>query len=309
MSTTQTSFPQNMKLKPWATLVGGLLALVLLTGCPAVKGLREAQDTFNRAATAENAARLGADQVAVNDVVAGTLASASDARLNYQLTLQHLEGLRGDTREWGKLEAAGLSGNALTLQALALWRLGRLDEAYDVAKSVGEETVLLPRDQALLRALPGLILSDQAYARILTETEPCRKTVGGEETDTYCFRGTNGTAATAFMVVSNWIAGPDGALQRLAAASRSVTTNHPVQLYLLQSQLAAYGNLVTAFDRYGPSGSGVDLGTPSARSPDATAQAKRNLTELRTQATRQSGPVAGERLYQYWEGMTGLSVP
>jgi hypothetical protein len=247
--------------------------------------------------------------VAGGDVVAGALASASDARLNYQLTLRHLQGLRGDTREWGKLEAAGLTGNALTLEALALWRLGRFDKAYDVATSVGEETVLLPRDQALLRALPGLILSDQAYARILADTEPCRKIVGGEETDTYCFRGTNGTPATAFMVVSNWIAGPDGALQRLAAAGRSVTTNHPVQLYLLQSQLAAYGNLVTAFDRYGPSGSGVDLGTPSARSTNATAQAKRNLAELRAQATRQSGAAAGDRLHQYWEGMTGLSAP
>ena len=101
-------------LKPWATFVGGLLALLVLTGCPAVQGLREAQDTFNRAATAENAARFGGDLVAGGDVVAGALASASDARLNYQLTLQHLQGLRGDTREWGKLEAAGLTGNALT---------------------------------------------------------------------------------------------------------------------------------------------------------------------------------------------------
>lgn len=68
-----------------------------------------------------------------------------------------------------RLEEDGLRGNALTLRALAQWRLGLYDKARATADE-GRRTAgrqIHPRDAALLAALPGLIKNDQAYQKIL----------------------------------------------------------------------------------------------------------------------------------------------
>jgi hypothetical protein len=173
------------------------------------------------------------------------------------------------------LQKDQLLGNALTLQALCEWRLGDFNAALSTAsaaqKNAGDQ--LFPRDRALLVALPGLIKTDQGYDGILA-----RKPFGDIE---------------ALLV------GPKGAVVDLQAAREVADRDHPVQVYLIQAQLAAYRNFMVAQSR-------LRQGTPVPPDHAARVQANAELKEL--QRLTQQSP-GGPALVQYWARLCALDLP
>lgn len=187
--------------------------IVFFLGCASVNQLREAQDTFNQAAAAENAQRF--DQypaVAVTSIAA--------ARSSYASVLLSLGKI--DNTDKKQLIQDKLWGTVLTLKALCQWRLGQYDQALktnEEAKSTAADQ-LFPRDRAILEALPGLIKTDQAYDKILNKK--------------------------SLQEISDLLIGAKGAIADIDNARISVDKDHPVQIYLIQAQLAVYRNYEVA---------------------------------------------------------------
>jgi len=255
------------------------LAVLFVTGCVSINRLREAQDSFNQAAAAENAARVDADP-------ANTVASLASVPAGYASALLSLGKL--ESKDQQSLQQDGLWGTTLTLKALCQWRLGQYAEALassaDAQKNFTKQ--LYPRDQALLTALPGLIKTDQAYAKTYSYSpslDPALDKAHLEE-------------------IISLLTGPNGAVVDLKNARAAVDTNHPVQGYLIQAQLAAYRNYTVANDRL----------NHHAPAPNdlSRSNAVTQLSDLNNLLkTEKPGP-SGRQLVVYWAEVCGnLSPP
>ena len=235
-----------------------VLVTTLVVGCASVNRLREAQESFNQAATLENELRFDAArqegsvqaQVAQNTTIQNGYASAL-------LSLDKLE-----AKDVERLKQDKLWGNVLALKALTQWKLGLFDRARDTAREVqqvGADQVF-PRDRALLLALPGLMKTDEAFAalqRVPAEPTPEQR-------------------ASTLKNVQLLAADAGEAIDRGRGA---VEATHPVQVYLIQARLAALRNLQSAHER---------LGDGDARTlpPERRLEVRRLLKELRCQAER-----------------------
>lgn len=208
-------------------------ALLLLAGCADVNRLREAQDSFSRAAEQENRARFDF-QPETNGFEAA--AGAASARAGYGAALIELEKLEQDSASKASLEADGLRGTALTLKALCEWRLGLHDRALvTAAEAAKAPDALGPRDRTLLAALPGLVMTDQLYAKLDRKR---RGLPAGSWDDAQSLGGR--------------------AMEILESGRRDLEAEHPLRLYLLQAQLAAWRNLRQA---HGVWNAGLDFKT------------------------------------------------
>src|SRR5678815_2022733 len=105
------------------------LAVLWMAGCSSVNHLRDAQDSFNQAAAAENALRF-------DGKASDALASMGALRSSYASTLRSLENLSSKDEE--ALRQDGLWGSALTLKALTQWRLGQYDRALKTVRLATE---------------------------------------------------------------------------------------------------------------------------------------------------------------------------
>lgn len=246
------------------------LLVVLAVGCASVNRLREAQDAFNQAAAAENALRFDAK---ASDAVA----SLGAVRSGYASALLSLDKLE-NSKDQDQLRNEGLWGTAQTLRALSQWRLAQFDKAIATAelatKSGGDQ--IYPRDRAVITALPGLIKTDQAYAKILA----------------------NGSL---FDVIALLI-GDNGAVANIERAREQVERDHPVQVYLIQAQLAAYRNYQVAIDRLNNHAT-VPAGHP------ARAKANAQLKDLNVLLKSQKTGQAGQNLIDYWVELCALDAP
>ena len=245
-------------------------ALVLVSGCAAVNRLREAQDAFNQGAAAENAQRL-----TPGDATEAVTALTS-VRTSYASALQSLEHL--SDREQTSLKNDGLWGAALTLKALCQWRLGEYGKALDSATEARANTgaQIYPRDQALLVALPGLIKTDQAFA----------KTHQGQ----------------SLTEINELLVGPNGAVNDIAAGRNAVGPNHPVQVYLIQGQLAAYRNYMEA--AWTLNRATIPATDPARVAAEANLKALNDV--LKALAT---GDGERTRLVAYWAKLLALPGP
>lgn len=216
----------------WAVLA--LLALTIAeTGCASVNRLREAQESFNRAAAEDNRLLFGAGLQEGSS--AALLVQDTTIRNGYASALLSLEKL--EARDVGRLKQDKLWGNVLTLKALAQWKLGLLDKALDTARE-GERASadhVHPRDRALLLALPGLIKTDEAFAalqRVPATPDAAQRAA---------------TLDTVQLLISD----AGHAIDRGRAAAEVA---HPVHVYLIQTKLAALRNLQSARERLGEGG-------------------------------------------------------
>lgn len=248
------------------------LAIVSLfvEGCASVNHLREAQDSFNQAAAAENAARF-------NERPADATASLASAPAGYASALLSLDKL--EPKDQQSLQRDGLWGTALTLKALCQWRLGKYADALNTAAQSQIEATnqIYPRDRALLAALPGLIKTDQAYAKVFSHD-------------------------ASLADVEALLVGPRGAVADIQQARALVDTNHPVQVYLIQAQLAAYRNFTVAMDRLN-NHAVVPAGSPARA--DATSQ----LSDLNRLLKVLEPGTPGRELVLYWARLCGLAPP
>ena len=246
------------------------LAAFLAAGCAAdVNRLREAQDSFNQAAGAENALRF--DRKASD-----ALASMGAVRSGYASALLSLNNL--SSKDEAALRQDGLWGSALTLKAFTQWRLGQYERAIATAELAkqGASDQMYPRDRALIVALPGLVKTDQAYNKILLTNAPLSD-------------------------VKALLVGERGAVADLQKARQQVDRDHPVQVYFIQAQLAAFRNYQVAADY---------LGNHSTVPADDEARVKANaqLKELDRLLKTQS-PELRPGLVNYWVQLAILDAP
>jgi len=194
------------------------LALALVVGmvaaCTSVNHLREAQEAFNTAATAENALRF--DAAVAERPAQAPLVQNTTVQNGYASALLSLDRL--EARDVERLKRDGLWGNVLALRALAQWKLGLVDGARDTAREAQQAGAgqVHPRDRALLLALPGLIKADEAHAalqRLPTEPDAAQR-------------------AATLRNVQRLVTDAGEAIDRGRGA---VDAAHPVHVYLLQA--------------------------------------------------------------------------
>lgn len=268
----KTRLHSSNRLGRSVKVISMALLFALAVGCAGVNRLREAQDAFSQAAAAENALRF---DTKASDAAAGLVS----VRSGYASALLSLEKLEG-SKEQTQLSNDGLWGAALTLKALTQWRLGQFDKAVataDLAKQ-GAGNQIYPRDLAVIVALPGLVKTDQAYDKILRTNAPLSE-------------------------VEGLLIGERGAVANIEHARGQVDRDHPVQIYLIQAQLAAYRNFQVAADR---------LNSPPAIVPaehPARANANAQLKELDRLLKAQKAGQPGLDLVQHWKVLCTLDEP
>jgi hypothetical protein len=248
-------------------------------GCAQVNHLREAQDAFNQAAHAENALRFNP----VPNAEAVSLSAA--ARTGYAGVLVSLGRL--DPQEISRLKGEKLWGNVLALRALTQWRLRLYPQAKQTATAALQLPVdeLHPRDRTLMTALPALIRIDQVHHFISLRE--------GNENEEISKNDFDANIRTPLL----------NATTILDEARRLVTPDEPIQIYLIQAQLAAYRNLKIGYRKFSPDGR------------DSVPGALKNEAEGRLQdlsdvllATIGSGDERSNLLL-YWYKLIGLDAP
>jgi hypothetical protein len=224
-----------------------MLAVLVLASCSHVNYLRDAQDTFNQAAGADNLYRYGDLELDdLND--AGPATDALTASAGYAAAIASIEALKGDAEAKGKLEADGLYGYALALQGLAYWRLGKWKPAEAASREAVATGHLGERDLALMNAMPGLIKNDQAYAALNAGSSRPACTSSNEflspTTQWELPMGNNASVTLAcnasLISVRDQLA---GALCDLDTARVGAPFGHPVRSYLALSQMAVVANI------------------------------------------------------------------
>jgi hypothetical protein len=262
-----------------AFLFFALVFTIALIGCAQINHLREAQDAFNQASHAENALRF-------NPVPNSESASLSAAaRTGYASVLVSLDRL--DPQEVNRLKQDKLWGNVLALKALTQWRLRLYPQAKKTADAAlqlpGDE--LHPRDRTLMTALPALIRIDQVHHFI-----SLREIKDNEAMSKNNFDANIGTPLL-------------NATSILDKAGRLVAPDEPVQIYLIQAQLAAYRNLKIGYRKFRPEGRDS---VPTVLKNDAQDR----LQDLSDVLLATIGP-GKERssLLLYWHKLMGLNAP
>lgn len=268
-----------------------LLAAILilcLAGCQSINHLREAQDSFNNAAAMENRIRLeplaGAPglESKLNEPTDQVLADFNSVRSGYASTLLSLGKLSG--KDERALKADRLWGVVLTLKAMAQWRLKDYDGALRTAEEAGLQPAdqLYPRDAALLTALPGLIKIDLAYDKIAA-MQP-----GNTEANRLLLEKEVRPRLVGLIVSDD-----NNAVYILRQARIKAGANHPINVYLIQSQLAAYRNYQVAYQKtFGKSPGNDDF---------AKKEAQYNLGELEALFNNLKFGQAGKTVIDSWK--------
>jgi hypothetical protein len=259
-----------------------LLALVFMVaciGCAQVNHLREAQDAFNQAAHTENALRFNP----VPNSEAVSLSAA--ARTGYASVLFSLDRL--NLQETGRLKGEKLWGNVLALKALTQWRLRLYPQAKKTAAAALQLPVdaLHPRDRTLMAALPALIRIDQVNHFISLGEGIENREISKNDFD-----------ANIRIPLLN-------AMTILDEARRLVAPDEPLQIYLIQAQLAAYRNLRIGYRKFSPEGR---VSVPVAMRNGAQ-DCLQDLSDVLL-TTIGSGDERS-KLLLYWYKLIGLDAP
>jgi hypothetical protein len=189
-----------------------------VNGCAVdhIRELREAEQTFSRAAQQENHARLTSLEAlksnSSDSAEAGGLVDAVTNDTGYRMAAEITARLMAT--KTAELRQDNLLCTAQTIRAFSLWRLGEGAMASQIAQLDCGDADKTPRDHALLRVVPALVKIDDAEAR-----------------------GRNGT--TSADDLKSTLDSVDVALSELAKADGEVPRDHPIRAYLFMSRLAA----------------------------------------------------------------------
>jgi hypothetical protein len=248
-----------------------LASITGLVGCVEnAKTVREAQAAFSRAATIENRSLLGADQA---------VQGSTEAATNYRMAATTMQKLISD--KGGNLKKDNLLCTAMTIEALSWWRLAETDAALKVANdssncSDAPAGTQPARDLALFQALPGLIRIDQANKKI--SAAPTADDLKFDE-------------VMALLSDANVI---------LQTTRNQVGSGHPLQLYLIQSQLAIVRNWQFAIYK-----KNFAMDRLSCETGRARQQCVKLLAELACSSLGIAGEPSVDQLLTYWEYVAG----
>jgi hypothetical protein len=208
-------------------LIPFIIALTL-SSCASINHVREAQSAFSDAASVDNSARFEP----------GFAEQSLAASAGYAAAIVSVENLEGDSKALQQARDDQLYGVALAIKSMSHWRLDNWQQAMDASTQALEEP-LGSRDQALMKAMPGLIKNDQAYAQLSTRTFSCDGFDNSMPAKLEC------SDANFDGVIEQLT----GAFTDLNQARESAPANHPVRGYLAFSALATWENLANACGR------------------------------------------------------------
>ncbi|HKX63119.1 MAG TPA: hypothetical protein VJS65_14765 [Verrucomicrobiae bacterium] len=271
------------------------LLLSLIGACQSVNRLREAQDAFNQASTADMRTAFGANATIDETVDTDAVGQWANVRNQYGAALISLN--RMNAKDERLLRDEKLWGAKLTLEALCHWKLGNYEKALEVARDAQETDQLFPRDRAVLQALPGLVMTDYAFD-LRPEAEAAKRefTASANEKEKLA----RGKAFTNLVVkIESLTVKADGAVD-LIQTGRSpnlIEDTHPAHVYLIQAQLAAYRNFRKGYELMDQTG--VKTNHP------AHIRAQGQLDEL---AKRVTG-AGGQTLVTRWAELDKLTPP
>lgn len=145
-----------------------LFTLWNATACAHLIYLDQAQNSFNKGATLENRERENLGKAGDSwafDPMAGQEALVNSPEMYYSVAYGQV---RKALQREPKLKKNGVFSTALTIRALCEWKLGDYKNAEESAKESlkamkSNGQIRLPRDEAIMTALPGLIKTDQAF--------------------------------------------------------------------------------------------------------------------------------------------------
>jgi len=259
------------------------LLLPLLAGCQSINRLREAQDAFSQGATLDLKTAFPPDAQVNESVGTEQVSQWASARNYYASALLSLE--RIDPKDEKTLRDEKLWGTKLTLEALCHWKLGNYDKALKIARDAQSTDQLFPRDKAVIQALPGLVMIDYAYD-LRPQAEAAKHENRGQDL-------TNIVSKIEQLTVSS-----GGAVDVIEAARAPhiVDSNHPVHVYLIQAQLAAYRDFRKGYELL------EQTGVPPSHPAHIRAQAQLNDLAKRV------GPT-GQALVNRWAGLDNLTPP
>ncbi|MHC4270234.1 MAG: hypothetical protein ACYSTS_17480 [Planctomycetota bacterium] len=230
---------QLSRTTTWSWYIILVVLIYLSAGCAnisSVNHLHQAQQAFNNAASIENYSRINFHKPLSQDNY-NPIVDLNIARSGYTAALEILRQMPDE--EKNMLVKDRLWGVKLTLEALTLWRLGKYEEAFKIIQLAdGISDQIYPRDAAILTALPGLIKIDLAYQKILEVKDE------GDEVKKEVLKN----VTQRLVAIDN--ADPKtkwSAVQTLKKARAKVNKEHPVNSYLIQSQLIAYRNYKVAY--------------------------------------------------------------
>jgi hypothetical protein len=241
-------------------MLGAVLAAALqLAGCGIdhIRGLREAEETFSRAAEQENRGRFSAaeamkvpsrERQVAGAALAGSVSDTTGYRLAAQMAGKLIEQKRAE------LEQDRLLCTAYVIKAFSLWRLGDYRLAVDASNEPCGESG--PRDRALLKVVSALVRIDESNERAFNDA----RTQAEHETS---------------------IAELGQALADLQAADRSLNRDHPLRAYLFAARLAALRVKQVSGNREGLKDKDAGDRTESGPRLEAVAEADKTLVEYR----------------------------
>lgn len=191
-----------------------LLALFGAAGCASSDSVRTAERALDRALAIEPTSAFFAPVINRAKGLPPPPEMEARARQHYLTVVADIEQRGPEEQE--NLRRQGVLGDALTLKALALWRLGRIPEAQTTirdARSTGQ-AALDARDRALAAAFEGVVrLHNALNAHI---------------------------EGSSFREVFELIAGPDGAWRQLGSARVEARRVGATMPELLETRLAAF---------------------------------------------------------------------
>lgn len=287
-------------------LIAGVICS--LCACADVNKLREAQASFNDAATADSQSQLAA--VTRGGVNAGDLSVR--ASTGYARTIAILKGL--SSKETDQLKTDKLLGSAQMMQALSYWRLKDYDNATSTANGIDPGS-LYPRDAAMRNALPSLIKISEANADIYV---PDPKYPFVTKNNRQCLFGDGTVSVSERKKLSAINKLLTEAITELDGVQGGVSQEDPVYIYLVQATLAAYKNRMDAlanrctpadFDAAHPQSAQLVLPIKATLDGTELTDATEHLKQLFCALQGKSEDASRDPLVQFWATAEGLHLP
>jgi hypothetical protein len=256
------------------------VVLGLLAGCATTDYVRSAQHAFDRALRMEPPTAFFGPVLARACGEAVIPEPSALVRPYYLQMVSFVESVTPRGAE--SLRRAGLLGEAYVLEALAQWRLGRLEAARKASASAREsrQEALDERERALFRALDGVLALEAALAAR--------------------------NAKAPWPAIFGLVGGPGGAWRALGDARAEVGRATALGGELLQARLAAFKVLKDAREQ-ASSGSAAWPPADEEAWLRLRAEAQIELQELAAFATKDEA--AHARLVRRWQLLCGLDAP
>jgi len=291
--------PNNTKtMKKIARFTTGLAALVLLlalSSCSHLMYLDSAQQNFNRAAALDNEMRFSPR----SEVPASPSLYYSTAHAFAEKALQNKSALKKDD----------VLANAYSIKALSEWKLYRYDEAKATSRLAlleyqaleEDKKLFMPRDKALMEALPSLTDLDQGKRFLYTffaGTMP-----GYEQAKDHYF-------SNVFHPDADKSPKLETAVSKIDMVRSQLEGNNDLALYFVSSQLAGLKTWSDALDFLRQSANKDNSLSDSAKQEARAFVAEQYKLHIKPQKeklladlSRLAPKPEAERMKSYWDDL------